>query len=804
MFNDLVVNKEWHASRIWMDKDTDNDRRKGPQPEIIYFRKLFSIADPAGLSLIVDLAADSRYKLYINGQYVTSGPSRGGPWTLYYDTLDLSDRLQSGINVIAIAVVHYNENSPRPMSVFSSRDGALLLQGMLFDDNGTLMEDISSNATWKCLRDSAVHFMDEHNTCVGGGENIDGTRLPHGWTLAAYLEDSSWLGAVERHNSTAPDHGGPVPSLSLLAPRPIPFMWEVERAFSRVMRGDCGISGEGEWAGEQAASITRCLLQREAIVLKPHSTFWVELDAGELTTAFLELAVSGGEGSRIDFICSEAYQDEEGRKGIRDDYMGKSLKGYEESYLVKGSGEYGDETYERFLYRTFRFVHLQITVLHAPLTLKRVSYRETGYPLDLQAEFASSDVSLQPLWDISIRTLQRCMHETYVDCPYYEQLQYSMDTRLQILFTYQISGDDRLARKAIHDFHSSLMPSGILQSRYPATNLQIIPGFALYWIMMVFDHYEYFENVELVKRYRPTMDAVLDWVDRQIGADGLVGPAPSSYWPYVDWVQEWEESRGVPASGQRGPITVYNLMYVYALEKAALLNELTGRLDTARDYRERAGSIQAAVVSNCRAAGKQLIQDAPGVEEYSQHAQIWAILSGTVNGEEAKSLARALVVDSSLYKVSYATSFFLFRALSAADAYDDVYPKWEMWKEQVKLNLTTWLEDPVFERSDCHAWGAIPLYEFPVEVLGIQQEGYGYRSFKIAPKPGPLSWAKGKVITAAGAVEVDWEFTNSGQFRIRVAGLGGCPTKVVMPDGCIYQIAGENGVELFHDLITHE
>lgn len=105
--------------------------------------------------------------------------------------------------------------------------------------------------------------------------------------------------------------------------------------------------------------------------------------------------------------------------------------------------------------------------------------------------------------------------------------------------------------------------------------------------MMVSDHYEHYCDLALVRRYRPSIDAVLDWFDRQTGEDGLVGAMPDSYWSFADWVQEWNASYGVPVSGKKAPLTLYNLIYAEALHKAVVLNERTGRGDTASEYRIR-------------------------------------------------------------------------------------------------------------------------------------------------------------------------------------------------------------------------
>ena len=116
-------------------------------------------------------------------------------------------------------------------------------------------------------------------------------------------------------------------------------------------------------------------------------------------------------------------------------------------------------TYEPFWFRTFRYVELEIeTHPSSPLELLQVTFRETHYPLEKTTQitkFPSDEES--KLWDISINTLRNCMHETYEDCPFYEQNQFGMDSRLQILFTYQLSNDDRLARKCMQEFHSHWM-----------------------------------------------------------------------------------------------------------------------------------------------------------------------------------------------------------------------------------------------------------------------------------------------------------------------------------------------------------
>lgn len=784
----MEENKSWTARWIWAEPSA----ARPAQPfELVYFRREFVVPDTGGHhKLVADVSADSRYRLYLNGKSVMAGPCRGDRFTHYYDTLDLTSLLTTGRNVLAAKVLHYGQESPAPLAVVSAPAGAFLLQGSIVGPSGSVVEELSTGiSAWRCLRDRAVGFVPETVTCVGGGEQVEGGLLPHGWEGTGY-DSGNWQPAVEVAWTIDRLHG-------LLSPwplqvRPIPEMYERERSFKRIMRQ------EGLPTGSRTED---WIAGNEPLRIPPFTRLALELDAGELTTGFPVFVMKGGSRSEIGFVCAESYERAGGGKGVRDDPEGGVLRGIRESYRVSGTGE-GTEKYETFLYRTFRFVRLEIETAAEPLTLEMPAYRETGYPLQVTASFACSDEKLLPLWEISLRTLQRCMYETYMDCPYYEQLQYSMDTRLQILFTYQVSADDRLARKAIYDFHSSLMPSGMLQSRYPSRQAQVIPGFALYWIMMVYDHYEYWGDLELVGRYRPTMDAVLDWFGRRVGQDGLVGPAPEGYWSFVDWVPYWEtpNSRGVPVPGKRAPLTVTNLMYVDALRKAAEMNQATGRNDTAAEYRERASHVIVSIQKLCWSEERQLFQDGPGIGEYSQHAQIWSLLAGAAQGGKAAKLAESVLEDRSLHQVSYAMAFFLFRALSASRMYERAPDPWEPWKRQVNLHLTTWVEDSVSERSDCHAWGAVPLYEFTAEILGVKPGNAGYRSILIEPKTAALSWAKGHVATPHGTVYVEWRHhADIGKFELCVRGLNRIPTEIRFPDGSGTRLTDQEEAEFLVD-----
>ena len=511
------------------------------------------------------------------------------------------------------------------------------------------------------------------------------------------------------------------------------------------------------------------------LVIPAGTILAVELDAGELMTGYPVIEFAGGGGSVVKVLYSEcyAYPDQDRmkvRKGDRCDYQKGTLTGMEDRYRVCGYGTKAvPERYEPFWFRTFRYVRLEIAAKEE-LQILSFQYQETGYPLQAATWVETSDPTLQPIWEISLRTLKRCMHETYIDCPFYEQLQYVMDSRLEILYTYMVSGDDRLARKCMEDFRCSAHGDGMINSCAPALRSHVIPGFSIYYIMMVYDHMMYFGDLELVREHLPAVDGVLGFFRRHLTKQGMVAKIgdrnqKQDYWSFVDWTKQWQETAGVPTATNVGPVTMESLLYILGLRCGARLAEFAGRKDTGREYRRRASLVSQAVRRECMGEDG-LIQDGPGVCEYSVHCQVFGVLSQVLSPAEGRRLLQKTVGNGEYAQCSVSMSYYLFRALEQTGLYEETGKLWEIWRRMVTNHMTTCVENDTDERSDCHAWASVILYELPAVVLGVRPVEPGFNRVSISPVPGTLTWANGEVMTPKGVIQVRWEKDSQGTLTI--------------------------------------
>ena len=70
---------------------------------VFHLRRVFELnAKPS--SFVVHVSADNRYRLFVNGQQVSSGPQRSDLMHWRYETVDVAPQLRAGRNVIAALV----------------------------------------------------------------------------------------------------------------------------------------------------------------------------------------------------------------------------------------------------------------------------------------------------------------------------------------------------------------------------------------------------------------------------------------------------------------------------------------------------------------------------------------------------------------------------------------------------------------------------------------------------------------------------------------------------------------------------
>ncbi len=745
---------------IWADGGVSEPVHCRNSPyRIAYFRRVFDVLDEAD-TLTVHVSADSRYILYLNGKVVSRGPAKGDIRHQFYDTVKLDGKLIKGRNVLAAVVISYASSWPHPGAIgapcsIMTVSNAFVLDGVLKGSAG--IRDLHTNEQWKSLSDIAYgHTVSEEDDQAYAGlcEELDGRVYPWGWQNIEY-DDSSWVKARKIAAAVRPDNVTDSPLPYRLVPRMIPFLEEKSMCFSDIY------SNNNEFNG---------LLSGKALTVDSSSRVSFILDSGNLSTAFPTLRVNNGLGSVIKLTYAEAWT-ADGKKCAYHQPDGGHITGCHDSYICGMN----DQLYEPMNWRTFRYIKVDINTGDIPLTISGISYRFTGYPFEEKAEFFCSDEECGKIWDISWRTMRLCSHETYEDCPYYEQMQYAGDTQAEILYSGYVSGDWRLGRQAIYHFNWSRGYDGLTASRYPSRVPQFIPSWSLLWCVMTREYWWHTGDIDTVHACMDGLISNLQWFEKHENADGLLEALP--YWKVVDWVKEWKNPMGYPPGIEGGVSAIINLQYAYALKSVAELCDITG---TAHHYRRKAIHICSILAESCWNEEEGLFFDKPGGPEVSELGQAWAILADAVSDDQAKRICDRIGSDK-LSKATLYGRYYLFRALSKAGQYAKAYDLFDWWRMMSRTDLTTWPEEPWLARSFCHAWSCAPLYEYLAEILGIKPAAPGFSQVVIEPKPLGFSWARGGIPTVNGDISVKWNIVDNN-FNLEVVVPYGIHGTIILPD----------------------
>jgi alpha-L-rhamnosidase len=759
--------REWHAS--WITHPTAPLR----EPIVLHFRRTLDLS-AAPATYTVRVSADNRFILYVNGQRVGDGPARGDLTHWRYEKFDLAPYLKAGSNLITATV--WNFGVYNAVAQMSDRTAFLL------ESEATDATEISTPKDWQ------VEVEPGHKPlprvpegfwaymAQGPGEQIDAADYDWNWQSPGD-KNSAWVPAAspvresvyptvnKAHSAdeTGDNPWGLVPDL-------LPHM-----DYSGTKPGTVVCI---ERSDNTEPKPQRECQQRESDVghFVPMSTWFklppripanshvhLILDRDTLTTAYPQLTVSGGKGSTIRFTYSEALYDDKQQKGDRDSITYKDANGVEHPRVALGlhdlfhpdGGQH--RTFEPLWWRTWRYIDLDITTLDQPLTLESLKANFTAYPFEERAKLDTPDPDLAKIWDISWRTARLDAHETYMDTPYYEQLQYIGDTRIQALISYSVAGDDRLARQALEAFNDSRIPEGITRSRYPSSLPQNIPTFSLLWIGMLHDWYMYRPDPTPVRESLDGTRSVLNWYAQYEQPDGLLKKTP--WWSFIDWIIKGELS----SYSANGESCLTTLEYLGALDQAADLEQAFGDPHIAGQHRERAAHVRSGLTSQCWDPGRKLMADNPDRTAFSEQANILGVLYDAIpKDQQADVLRRMLPIQpgttpDEMQSASLYFRFYLARALDHAGIADQYLGSLDAWRTLLPLHFSTWPEQPGETRSDSHAWTAHPIYDLLTLVAGIEPASPGFKTVRIAPHLGDLKSLSASFPDPLGMITVKYQ-----------------------------------------------
>ncbi len=734
--NPELLSKKWKAQWI-----TDITCLYAPKNQgIFYFRKSFDV-DKQYKKFVIHVSADNRYKLYVNGKYIGNGPAYSDILNWGFDTYDIAKYLKQGKNVIAANVWNYGGDSP--WSQLSFRTG-FILQG-----NTPNASIVNTDHTWKVRKGKARQFVTPdkdffpQTTGVGPMEVFDAKKYNWGW-LANELDDSRW------QNAKSIGSGKPAALVDNehfwnLIPRNIPFMEEKVQRFEEIERSE-------------GMPVSKSFLQgKEDIIISAGTRAALLLDQAYVTTAYPEITVSKGENSKIKMIYNEGMYNEQQEKVHRDSTENLKLIGLYDVFMPDGGHR---KSYRPLWYRTYRYVKIEIETKSQPLILHDVKGYFTAYPFELKASFVCNDSMLNRIFETGWRTARLCAHEVYVDCPYYEQLQYFGDLNISNPISVLLSGDARLMKKTILQANDSRFGDGLTMCAYPAnTSGKIIPFFSLAWIDMIYNYWRFTDDTALVYNMLPGVMDVLNWYEDKLNDNGLLGPVP--HWNFVDCTDQWPwapENGSIcePPGAGSGNSAILSLQYVYGLQRGKDLLQHAGLIKEAAHCNELIERITKATYDLCWDKSNEYIADTPEKNSFSQHANIFAVLSGMFGNDYAREMLPRIIKDTTLIQSSMQFRAYFHKALVNAEMEEEYLSYLKPWKKMIEWGFTTFPEYPDLNaRSDCHAWNAFPAYELLTIVCGIRPEGMGFNKVVIEPHLGDLKWVKGTMPHRSGAIHVD-------------------------------------------------
>ncbi len=364
-----------------------------------------------------------------------------------------------------------------------------------------------------------------------------------------------------------------------------------------------------------------------------------------------------------------------------------------------------------------RYIKITVEKANRPIRLFDFSFRaSTSADISVLNSADTKDSLLNKIDIVSTNTLKECMQTFFEDGPKRDRRLWIGDLRLEALTNYYTFNNLEIVKRCLYLFAAGecnnlgFLPSFVYETPYYHSGEAHIADYALLYVVSVCDYYEHTADIGIVNDLLQVCKSQLDSFEAILD-ENMIVTNQDGWFAFIDWCPGLEK------------MTALQGVYLYTLERFSELLKAIGD----EDFKK-----YSSLLSIVRSASKNFLYDEnanafindPDNRQFSVHSQVWMILGGVINGEEAKNLLiHCLDNDKAKQPVTPYMRHYVTEAMIKLGLENEavLYLK-RFWGGMLELGADTFWEayipddldfSPYEDRminSLCHAWSCTPSY----------------------------------------------------------------------------------------------
>ena len=374
----------------------------------------------------------------------------------------------------------------------------------------------------------------------------------------------------------------------------------------------------------------------------------------------------------------------------------------------------GENEYINYMFRLgCRYLEVECD---QPIELKYAGVIPQVYPVIEKRAVLENEFD-QRIYDICLRTMQLCMMERYVDCPWREQCLYAFDSRNQMLFGYYAyeNGNAEYAKSNLLLISKDKRPDELLSICFPCSMDLTIPSFSLHYILAVKEYVEYTGDITIIGEVYEKIDSLLNVFLKQIREGGLACKfEEKQHWNFYDWSPHSEG--GIMVIDEPIPDLLINSLLILALDA---FDYICKTVNKTNPYSLIANGVREKAYEKFFIKEEGLFSTTGNGNDYTELANSLALLAKIPCDGKEKEIAKKLA-NGELIACSLSNKIFKYRVLLDIDTQkhkqsvlDEIHKDFKIMFDGDATSVWETIKgkpDQLGAGSLCHAWGCVPIY----------------------------------------------------------------------------------------------